>query len=281
MNTDDMSGSARNQNDESGGLSGAAFQRLAGFFLSQSGIRLQPGKRFLVASRLRTRLENLKLSSFEDYCTYLQRPEHSDERRCAVDLLTTNETFFFREAMHFDFLRQHAREQMRGRSLACWSAACSSGEEPYSIAMTLRDVRPHGDFSITASDLSQRVIDRAERGVFTMQRIQAFPAGYLQKYCMKGTGKYEGMLKVRSEIRDSVRFTHHNLMQSAQALGRFDVVFLRNALIYFDIPEKQIILGHILDVMAKDALLIVGRSESLLGVNVPLTRVDGSVYRRS
>lgn len=264
-------------------LKRATFQRLSRRFAELSGIKLPESKQFLLVARLRCRLEALKLPSFEAYGDYLEAGSDAEELQLFVDLLTTNETYFFREPHHFEFLRQHASERARSGAgpLRVWSAAASTGEEPYSLAMTLLDcVGVHG-FEVLASDLSARVIERAQKGIFPLERLNHMPQGYLQRFCERGKDRYKGFLRVSTTVKDKVDFFQHNLMESASRLGRFDVVFLRNVLIYFDREEREHIVDNVARTLQPDGHLVIGSSESFTGLTVPFTRINSSIYKRS
>ncbi|MFT4174855.1 MAG: protein-glutamate O-methyltransferase CheR [Rhodocyclaceae bacterium] len=264
----------------SSALSPQAFSHLQRLFADASGISLSSGKQTLVASRLRGRVERLGLDDFDAYCAYLRAPDNADERQRAIDLLTTNETYFFREPAHFELLTQQIKGPMANGELRVWSAACSTGEEPYSIAMTLASHRASGNWEVIASDLSSRALAAARRGLFRMQRIELMPSGYLQRFCLRGTGEYAGHMLMQRALRDKIQVLSHNLLDDAASLGVFDVVFLRNALIYFDLHKKQAILARVVAQLRPGGLLFVGHSESLHGHRLPLQRVDKAVYRR-
>ncbi|MEY4508149.1 MAG: hypothetical protein RLZZ450_271 [Pseudomonadota bacterium] len=259
-------------------VSTKAFKQLQKMFREGSGIELGEDKRPLVQARLGKRLVELSLESFDDYGRLLASPAGLAERQTVIDLLTTNETYFFREPTHFDELAQQLVTRFRGRSLRIWSAASSTGEEAYSIAMTLLDKRPAGGWELLASDLSARVLEVARRGVYVQQRLEQMPPSYLKRFCMRGTGDFEGTLRVSEEVRKRVQFFSHNLLHDARALGRFDVVILRNVLIYFDADHKQAILSRVLSALGPGGLLYIGHSESLQGLHSPLRRVERAVY---
>jgi chemotaxis protein methyltransferase CheR len=265
-------------------LKRSTFQRLQRRFAELSGIKLAESKQFLLVARLRSRLTALNLASFEAYGDYLELGHDAEELQCFVDLLTTNETYFFREPHHFRFLHEYAVTRARGGgapALRVWSAAASTGEEPYSLAMTLLDALSPNAFQVVASDLSSRVLDRARRGIFPMQRLEHIPPTYLQRFCERGKDQFEGSLRVTAQVKTKVEFYPHNLMDSPAAFGRFDVVFLRNVLIYFDRAERERILDHVLRALMPRGYLILGTSESVAGLSVPLTRLDSSIYERS
>lgn len=258
-----------------------AFQKLQGMFRDVSGIELSPEKRTLIETRLRKRVDVLGLGSFDAYCQLLESDAGTQERQTAIDLLTTNETYFFREPEHFVQLASAVQgERMRARTVRVWSAACSTGEEPYSIAMTLLDKRPDGNWELLASDLSGRVLERARRGVFPMARLEHMPPGYLKRFCLRGTGANEGTIRVAEEVRERVRIFSHNLMHDDASLGVFDVIFLRNVLIYFESAKKHHILERIVQRLRVGGLLFVGHAEPLLGHDLPLGRVQRAVFER-
>lgn len=261
-------------------LSPQTCRRLVGWFHEVSGIHLPEGKRTLVASRLRKRLAALRLNSFDAYCDYLEQQDDGGERQQLIDLLTTNETYFFREAAHFDLLVRLLKQRALPSPLRAWSAACSSGEEVYSLAMTLSEHAP-GGWDILATDLSTRVLHRARQGLYSAQRLEALPPGYLQRYFLKGSGRYEGMILVDRPLRARVRVAQHNLLHDAGKLGRFDLIFLRNVLIYFDAAAKQHILERILAQLEPGGYLFLGHAEALPHTHLALDRVAKSAYRRS
>jgi chemotaxis protein methyltransferase CheR len=208
-------------------LSTNAFSYLARLFQSASGIELSIEKRQLVQGRRARRVNQLGLESFDAYCQLLDQPENAAERQAAIDLLTTNETYFFREPSHFEQLRKLLATRFKESSLRVRSAACSTGEEAYSIAMTLLDCRGEASWELLATDLSERVLEHARLGVFPMQRLEYMPVDYLKRYCMRGTKSYQGTLRVSDEVRGRVVFKHHNLLHDPRALGSFDIIFLR------------------------------------------------------
>ena len=273
------SASARMNADLSTPLSPRAFRQIQQFFQEASGIVLSQGKQALVASRLRKRVEHHDMSGFDEYCKLLVDPESHAERRIVIDLLTTNETYFFREPDHFAHLGQ-LLPTLLTRPLRIWCAASSSGEEPYSLAMTAADKGGTNNFEILATDLSTRVLAHARKGIYEMSRLQHMPPGYLKRFCLKGTGNYEGMLQIGRTLREKVSFQEHNLLDRPSALGKVDVIFMRNVLIYFDMEAKQRIVSNALEALPVGGWLYVGHSESLNGLNLPLKAVKPSIFRK-
>ena len=217
-----------------------------------SGIQMATHKRALVSGRIMKRLRILQLDSFSDYVVLLKNPQQQEERRIAVDLLTTNETFFFREKPHFDLLLKLLKQHPR-RPLRLWSAACSSGEEVYSLAMTLNEGLEQGThWEIIGSDLCRQALDKAKQAIYPLQRTENLPTEWL------------------------------NLnIPLPPTLGCFDIIFLRNMLIYFDPKTKQQILERIIAQLKPGGLLFVGHSEGLHGINLPVTAYAPAVYRKT
>ena len=221
------------------------FSRLQTLMSSASGIHLASNKRSLVAGRLMKRLRHYHLDNYRDYLHLIERPTHSRERRLVIDLLTTNETYFFREFPHFEFLGQWLGR--RKGPLRLWSAACSSGEEPYSLAMTAAEHTRGNEWSVLGSDLSQSMLGIAEQGIYDMAQARYFPEGWLQRYCLCGVGEMAGRMRMITSLRERLRFRPINLIQSLPTdLGLFDVIFLRNLLTYFSQDEKQRVVHRLL-----------------------------------
>jgi chemotaxis protein methyltransferase CheR len=244
-----------------------------------AGISMSPAKKPLVTSRLAKRLHHHGLASYGEYFQMITAADGKTELQMAIDLLTTNETHFFREPKHFDFLRQRILPSRKpGKPLRIWSAACSSGEEPYSIAMLLDDVLGNAPWEVVASDLSTRVLEKARSGLYPMTRIMEIPSRYLSSYCLKGTGSQEGTLLIEHKLRERVQFIHCNLIEALPKLGEFDVIFLRNVMIYFDQETKRRVVKRLLSMLRPGGHFLVGHSETLNGVNEELRLVQPAVY---
>ena len=262
-------------------LSSAAFKRIQAFFQQQSGIFISEHKHQLIITRLRTHMLSLGFKDFDRYSTYLIESASQIERTQVVDLLTTNETYFFREPDHFSQLADMMLPKIQHRPLRVWCAAASSGEEPYSLAMVLNEKLGPTGWELTASDLSMRVLETAELGLYRMQRLEFMPQEYLKKYCRRGVGPYEGMFMVDSELRKRVNFVQHNLLENAANLGQFDIIFVRNVMIYFDADVKNQVLHNLYSQLRPGGWLVTSHSESLIGLDTPLKPVRPSIYRRT
>lgn len=255
------------------------FQR---FFSEQTGLHLPLSKKALLCSRLSSHVNELGLSNLEKYYAFICQPARQTERQRAIDLITTNETYFFRESKHFDFLRDQILPALgQVDRLRIWSAASATGEEAYSIAMVLDDAGVEQPWSILATDISQRVLSFARRSLYPMARGERIPDDYLVRYCLCGTGDYEGHFLIDQRLRQRVSFEHCNLVNLPDKVQtRFDVVFLRNVIIYFDFPTKLQVLQQVVQRVKPGGWLLVGHSESLHGMSLDLEMVASAVYRR-
>jgi chemotaxis protein methyltransferase CheR len=258
------------------------FEQVRELALRLAGISMTSAKKPLVESRLRRRLSAHGCKSFRDYLRVLAEPAQRAELQTAIDLLTTNETYFFREPKHFDHLRDCVVvNRQPGAKVRVWSAACSSGEEPYTIAMVLAERLGLGNWEIMASDISTRVLERARTAHYNMERARGIPKAFLQKYCLKGTGPQEGTLLVDAKVRSGVQFLQVNLIEPVPPIGKFDAIFLRNVMIYFDLPTKQRVVANLLPSLKEGGYFYVGHAETLNSVTNALTAVGPAIYRKS
>lgn len=246
-----------------------------------AAIDLPEHKRTLVASRLLPRLQARERATYSDYLRLLDEPAEAAERDIARDLLTTNETSFFREPKHFEFLRTEiVPERAGGRPFRVWSAASSSGEEAFTIAMELAECLGFGvPWEIVGSDICTRVLEKARRATYSIERAR-LPEQYLKRYCLRGVGEQEGLLRIQRSLRARVQFSSIGLHEALPALGHFDVVFLRNVLIYFSQQTRNQVIGRIEPLIAPGGYMIVSHSETLQGVAHGLSLVQPSIYRR-
>lgn len=258
-------------------LSGDEFKALRTIMKAASGIELPDEKQYLVIHRLGKRLRFHGLDTFTDYLSLVR--QDADERQMLIDLLTTNETWFFREQKHFDRLASFCR-QHRGM-IRVWSAASSTGEEAYSIAMILAENAPGRQWEVVGTDISHSVVERATEGLFPVKAVDTIPREYLKKYWLKGVGSYSGNVLAKAALRDNVHFRVGNLNERLpSSIGMFEVAFLRNVLIYFSTEGKLRLLRNVLERVKKDGLLMVGHSESLHGFDLPLEQLAPSIYRK-
>jgi len=246
-----------------------------------AGINLSPSKKILLVGRLTRRLQHFGFGTFSEYYRLLASGIDADELQTFVDLLTTNETYFFREPKHFELLRDLIVPARRpNKAFRIWSGACSSGEEPYSMAMVLAEHLPNTPWEVFASDISQTVLARARTGVYPLERAHGIPPAYLRKYCMKGVRSQDGNLLVTPELRERVRFAQVNLTAPITEVGEFDAIFLRNVMIYFDTDIKRKVVENMLPCLRPAGHFVVGHSESLNGITDLLKPLRPTVYQK-
>ncbi|RJG01194.1 CheR family methyltransferase [Noviherbaspirillum sedimenti] len=254
------------------------FQR---FIYDAAGISMSSGKKALVSGRLAKRVRQCNLSSYGEYFRLLASGDAPAEVQTAVDLLTTNETYFFREPKHFDTLREHAlAARRRVQTFRVWSAACSTGEEPYSIAMVLADCLANGLWEVLGSDISTRVLQRACTGHYPTERTGHIPPSYLQRFCLKGVGEQQGTLLVARSLRAKVQFMQVNLNAPLPQLGMFDAIFLRNVMIYFNAETKRQVVSRVLSQLKPGGIFCIGHSESLNDITDAVQAIAPSIYRK-
>ncbi|KPQ28484.1 MAG: chemotaxis protein methyltransferase CheR [Marinobacter excellens HL-55] len=257
----------------------SAIEGFMRFFEAESGISLSRNKQYLVAQRLESRLRATKKKNYADYLAWVQLAGNEPEKRLVVDLLTTNETSFFREVDHFKLMAKLAKEYRdAGKVLRIWSAACSSGEEPYSIAMVLDQYSGNNFWEIDASDLSESMLDIARQGLYPLRASDRVPQRYLKQYCLRGRGAYQDQFMIKESLRKRVYFCNRNLMSDVDCDKIYDAIFLRNVLIYFDANKKKRILQKVIERLAIGGRLIIGHAESVLGLIDGLEQVQPSVY---
>lgn len=265
------------------------FRLFQALIYRETGIHLSDAKRALLVGRLSRRLRQLGLPSFEAYYRHVLEGADGEERVRMINAICTHETHFFREPRQFEFLehtvlpqwRAQADAGARSRRVRAWSAACSSGEEPYSLAMTLLAHLPASwEVEVVGTDLSTSVLERARAAVWPVEKAAEIPAAYTKRFMLRGRGDRAGLMKAGPEIRAVVRFQHLNLNQPGYALtGPFDLVFCRNVLIYFDNESKAGAIGRLLERLAPTGLLFLGHAESLNGLATRAHTVIPTVYR--
>lgn len=263
-------------------ISDAEFANFREFAYRKAGISLSSAKKGLVCGRLAKRLKHYGLESYGEYFQLIEGGHRPEEAQTALDLLTTNETYFFREPKHFDFLKGHILPGRKaGATFRIWCAASSSGEEPYTLAMTLADSLGESPWEIVASDISSRVLEKAQTALYPMERAENIPERYLKAHCLKGVGSQDGMFLVGKQLRSRVKFMQINLNEKLPGIGEFDVVFMRNVMIYFDMETKRQVVNRVLQLIKPGGWLVVSHSESLNGVTDAMKTVAPSVYRKA
>lgn len=258
------------------------FQQIRDYIFEKAGIDLAPAKRAMVSARLSKLLRHYKLDTFADYFKIVMGSNGQKERQVLTDLLTTNETYFFREMGHFDYLKDQHLPSLRSKSdIRVWSAASSTGEETYSIAMLLADtLGMQNNWQIFGSDICTQVIETANGGHYSMDRIQGIPPAYLKKYCLKGGGPYQGTLLIEPKLQQKVSFSQVNLNTILPKIGQFDFIFLRNILIYFNMDTKRQIVNRVVSTLKPGGLFFIGHSETLKGVTDLVKQVKPTIYQK-
>lgn len=268
-------------------LSETDFLRFSRLVYEQAGINLHQGKKELLRARLAKRIRELGFHSFAQYYEHLLRDQSGEEIVQMLDCIATNLTRFFREEPHFQFLAQSvypefskALENGGGdHSFRVWSAACSTGEEPYSIAMHL-SLHWGGDFHVLATDISTKALEKAKKSIYPTSRLSEVPSGMVSRFFLKGHGPRQGYVRLKPEIRSRVSFQRHNLMDPPPFQEQMNLVFCRNVLIYFDRPTQKRVVESITEVLKPGGYLLVGHAESLNGAVPHLRYVKPAVYRK-
>jgi chemotaxis protein methyltransferase CheR len=273
-------------------LSDADFRRLSSFIESELGIRMPDTKRIMLESRLQKRLRRFGFDTYKKYVDYVFSDEgRESELINMIDAVTTNKTDFFREAEHFDYLvgkivPQAEEREGAGisRAFSVWSAGCSTGEEPYTIAMVLeerRTIDPRFSYRIFASDLSTQVLDKAMEAVYEESKVSVVPMSFKKKYMLRSKDKDKCLVRIKPELRSRISFARINFMDDSYPISEiFDVIFCRNVIIYFERAIQEAILKKLCKHIRPGGWLILGHSETLTGMSMPLRGVAPTVYER-
>jgi len=269
------------------------FSRFSKLIYEVCGIRMPPHKRSMLEARLRKRLRSLGLTSYEEYRDYIFSHEGMvEELTNMIDVVTTNKTDFFREPRHFDYLNEIALPKLINstgagidRPLRIWSAGCSSGEEPYTLAMVLDEFSWGGDrlqYQILATDVSTQVLEKAVLGIYHKDKIEPVPMPMRRKYLLKSRSKEDPRVRIIPELRERVQFRHLNFMEENYEIREAqDIIFCRNVIIYFDRATQERFLGRLCNCLAPGGYLMMGHSETLSGMALPVTQQAPAVYRKN
>ena len=262
------------------------FQYLRQLVSRETGIVITDAKRQMVYSRLTRRLRSLGLSDFRDYCRLLEQ-DAEGELNAFINAITTNLTSFFREPHHFAYLQnvvipELLRVNAASRRIRIWSAGCSTGEEPYSIAMAIAEVLPDDgwDCRILATDIDTDVLSKAERGIYPIERVASIQQLRLRKWFSRGTGANQGLTRVSPLLREMITFRQLNLIEDWSVRGPVDVLFCRNVVIYFDKNTQRRIFDNFAERMANDACLFIGHSETLFKITDRYELIGQTIYRK-
>ncbi len=265
-------------------LSASEFRQISRMAYEYAGLDLGDNKTQLVATRLGKKLRQMQLGSYGEYCRHVMEDGTGEALIGMIDALTTNHTSFLREQAHFDFLARDVLPQMSGgRRVTIWSAACSTGEEPYSIAFSVLEALGAEGASrvkILATDISTKALATAGQGIYPMDRMRGMPREWLSRYLLRGNGRWEGQCQVKRWVRELVEFRRQNLMESFAHVGPFEVIFCRNVMIYFDQTTQQDLVRRMAARLEPGGYLFTGHAESLNGLDHPLRYVKPAIYRR-
>jgi chemotaxis protein methyltransferase CheR len=262
-------------------ISPREFHNLSTLVKDRFGLVLET-KENMVTARLSKKLRELNYSSFKDYYRHVTSDASGAALKDMVDALTTNFTGFFREPEHFEILRNTIVAEHRYDPLRVWSAACSTGEEPYSIVITLLEALENSGRSleVVASDISSRALKRAAEGLYQAEQVTTVPNDLLHKYFLKGQGQWSGWYRVKPVVRNLIEFRRVNLMEALPAEHPFSVIFCRNVMIYFDQPGQESVVNRMVPFLEPDGYLFIGHAEGLAGVTHPLRYMQPAVYKR-
>lgn len=264
-------------------LSDAAFERISKRIYDKSGIVLPSHKKQMAQARIARRLRALGIGSFEEYLDFLEKPSATEEQTAFIDALTTNLTSFFREAHHFEHLKDVLLPQLKASSknrLRFWSAACSTGEEPYSMSCmikSLRDQRPEMDIRILATDIDTQVLKRAAEGVYPADKVKQMPPEY--------SSHFRGMvnndkLEIGADLKRPIVFRNLNLFEPWPFKGSFDAIFCRNVIIYFEVEERKQLVHRMVERIEPGGYLYLGHSEALIDPHEKLQNEGHTIYRK-
>ncbi|RWX76523.1 chemotaxis protein CheR [Neorhizobium lilium] len=271
-------------------LSKRNFELLSKFIYDYSGIKMPANKMTMLEGRLRRRLRATGMTSFDGYCDYLFK--HSgleSETVYLIDAVTTNKTDFFREPKHFEYMVKTALpsiiKSFGDRRIRTWSSACSTGAEPYTLAMVLNDFittsAPERDYFILATDLSTDVLQKAQRGIYSGELLQPVPADLMRKYVMRSSDARRQEMRISPRLRSKVGFARLNLMDDTYPIGeQMHIIFCRNVLIYFDKPTQSHVLTRLCNCLLPGGYLFIGHSETVTGFDLPIRQVANTVFQR-
>lgn len=265
-------------------LRAAEFEKIRKLAYQTFGLDLRAGKETLVSARLGKHIRQSGCRSFDEYYEHVVADGSGESLVALIDALTTNHTSFFREPAHFEFLREtFFPERKHPRDTGIWSAACSTGEEPYSIAMCALEefgASAPARLRIAATDISTRVLATAARGIYPAERFEGLPAALHRRYWLRGRGDWAGSYRARSELRSLIEFRRLNLLDPVSHSGGYSLIFCRNVMIYFDKPTQQRVVDNLLRFLEPGGYFLTGHAESLTGIKHGLKYVQPAVYRK-
>lgn len=273
-------------------LTDEQFHKIADFIQTNVGIKMPDQKKIMVQSRLQARLKALKMDTFDEYIQFAFSDGSSSDEEIAlmIDVITTNLTSFFRESQHFSAMNDRILPELAGRGfekIELWSAACSSGQEPYTLSIVMSEfIRTHkssiGDFSILATDISSRVLEKAVTAVYSMEDIGDLSYDLKKRYFLRSKNAAEQKVRVKPELRGKVKFERLNFMDNSYPIdSKKHIIFCRNALIYFDKPTQESVIRKLVDWLVPGGYLFLGHSETIFGMDLPLVTVGPTIFQKT
>ncbi|NOI80660.1 protein-glutamate O-methyltransferase CheR [Vibrio tubiashii] len=260
-------------------ITAVQFRSIQSIMEHYTGIHLGEHKRVMVESRLTSRLKATHSETFDEYLKVLMSQDHQDELDCFIDRLTTHETRFFRESVQYDQLAKLLVGYRRAKPFKVWSAACSTGEEAYSLAMVLEQQLGSSKWSVFGSDVSEVAIHHAVKCQYDMVLAEQIPADYRRQYCLKGVGTFQGTFTISQALRRYCHFACENLL-TPKTESIFDAIFLRNVLIYFDVARQKTIIDNVIEHLSDGGYLFLGHSENVIKAHPKMKMVENCVYRK-
>jgi chemotaxis protein methyltransferase CheR len=271
-------------------LSDRDFERLSQFIYTNYGIKLPMNKKIMLQSRLKSRLKENGIATFKEYCDFVLTGKGGEaEIINMIDVVSTNKTDFYREAIHFDFLKQQALPEMvlvQGLNhIKVWSSACSSGEEPYTLTFVLSEFRenhPNFDFSVLGTDISTRILDKARTAIYPQERVDVVPLAEKKKYLLRSKDQENPMIRIVPELRAKTRYARLNLIDDTYSgiPKDFDLLFCRNVLIYFDRPTQEKVINKLCAHLRTGGYFFLGHSESISAMDVPLKQIKPTIFQK-
>lgn len=264
------------------------FQQLSEFIHREVGIKLPPTKKTMLEARLQKRVRMLRMSGFKEYYSYLfSETGLEEELQNLIDVVTTNTTDFFREPRHFEYLSSNVLPEWckrgGGQAFSLWSAGCSSGMEPYTLAMVLSEfaeTRQGFSFNIVATDISMDMLRTAQRGIYDEEKVVTVPHHMKRKYLLRSKDRNRGLVRITPELRRMIAFRRLNFMEEFRFERPLDVIFCRNVIIYFDRPTQELLFQRFCRYLKPGGNIFIGHSESLTGMDLPLEQVAPTIYRK-
>ncbi len=268
-------------------MTGKDFRQLSSYINKELGIKMPEEKKVMLQSRLLKRLSELKIESFREYIDYVFSKKGADvELINMIDLVTTNKTDFFREPVHFEFLNEFVLPELvfSPKKIKLWSAGCSSGEEPYTLAITMSqflDNYPNTDYEILATDLSSRILRKAATAIYDLDRVEGIPLSIKKKYFLKSKDPASKTVRIIPELRAKMRYRRLNFMDPVYHVDAdFDIIFCRNVLIYFNRPTQEAVINKLASNLRRGGFFFLGHSESIANMDVPLQQVKPTIFRK-